>query len=155
VLSWLDKDCGVHGFVEAGGGFINAEELAIDEALDFTARLLRVAMGVELFLDVGALGPFPKEEIHLGLGAVFFEDQALLLDGKPDFFQSERFLGLMGAPLNSAARTGCTSGWELSHWMRRLFCSRLSRRWFSSRRIGLGRRPILLDRVITRTGYLD
>jgi hypothetical protein len=78
----LYEDGWVGGFIELGGGFVYAEKLAVDQALDFLADFVGITMGMELLLDVGAFDPFPAEFLHFGLRAGFFQGEALLLDGE-------------------------------------------------------------------------
>lgn len=72
----LNKDRRIYVFIELGGGFVYAEKLAVYQALDFAADFFGIAVREELFLNVGASGPFPEQLLELNFGARFFECEA-------------------------------------------------------------------------------
>lgn len=59
---------------------MDTEEFAVEHADDLAADLVGVAMGIELFLDIGAGGPFPEEFFKGVLAFGFFEGQAFLFE---------------------------------------------------------------------------
>src|SRR5208282_431445 len=77
-----DEASGVgFGFQEAVAT-CGAEEVLIKDADDVAAGLVGVAVGVELGLDVGALGPLPELLFEFRLGFGLLEGEALLFDAK-------------------------------------------------------------------------
>ena len=56
--------------------------MPVEQANDIQAGFVRVAVGVEDGLDVGAFGPFPEELFEFGLGFGLLKGEALLFDGE-------------------------------------------------------------------------
>ena len=58
----------------------DAKEFAVEHSNDVATHFLRIAMGVELGLDIGAFGPFPEEGFKGFFVFRLLQGQALLLE---------------------------------------------------------------------------
>ncbi|HSU54308.1 MAG TPA: hypothetical protein VLT36_09635 [Candidatus Dormibacteraeota bacterium] len=78
----LDGIGGIGGWFGDGGIAADAEHAFGDEAVNVAARLFGIAIGKELLLNVGTLGPGPEELFEVLLGTGFLDGEPFLFDGE-------------------------------------------------------------------------